>query len=352
MKNVFEDIPFTDGELGKRKLVDEKHLLAMQIALKSGQRVPEHNANSNVHLLVVEGEVVVTLNGTDTAAPSGSLIPVAFQSPMSIRNDSAANASFLVWKTPHPDAMTKSSVLSPNQTVADLVIQRPELREKLEKTGIDYCCGGKRPLGEAVEAAGIKWSEFLVSMNEISTKKTGDSAYENWNEAPISALAEHILEKHHSFTKEQLHRLNSLLPEVKAAHGARHGELLTRLQRIYDGLRAELDNHLSKEEQILFPVIKRIQAFINGKGEKPVLQYGSLTSHIRKLEAEHDSAGEALAGLRKTSDNYRLPDDACMKFKALYDALQNLEADLHEHIHLENNILFPKSIKLEDDMTF
>jgi len=253
-------------------------------------------------------------------------------------------------KTPHPEAIAKTTVIHPDQTVADLVIQHPEWRERLETMGIDYCCGGKHPLGEAVKAAGIEWPAFLALMNETSAAKTVDPVYENWNEAPLSVLVDHILEKHHTFTKEQLPRLDGLLAKVRVAHGVKHGEMLTRLQSLYDGLHAELDTHLMKEEQILFPAIKGIDAFVNGKGEKPVVQCGSVANPIRQMEAEHDSAGGALAGIRQTTDSYRLPADACLTFKALYDGLQALEADLHEHIHLENNILFPKSIKLEEVM--
>ena len=102
MINVLEDIPYTDGRMGKRQLVDEAHLLVMQVALQPGQQVPPHNANSNVHLLIVEGQVIVTLDGKDTAAAKGALLPIAIQTPMSIRNDSQENASFLIFKSPHP----------------------------------------------------------------------------------------------------------------------------------------------------------------------------------------------------------------------------------------------------------
>jgi quercetin dioxygenase-like cupin family protein len=106
MKNVLEDIPYTDGQMGKRQLVDEPHLLVMQVALQPGQQVPPHDANSNVHLLIIEGQVVVTLNGNDTAAAKGTLLPVAIQTPMSIRNDSRENASFLIFKSPHPSEIS------------------------------------------------------------------------------------------------------------------------------------------------------------------------------------------------------------------------------------------------------
>ncbi len=105
MKNVFKDIPYTDAQIGKRKLVDEKHLLVMQVALKPGQQVPEHNANANVHLLVIEGQITVTLAGTSTVAAKGSLLPVDHKTLMSIRNDSKENASFLIFKSPNPSEM-------------------------------------------------------------------------------------------------------------------------------------------------------------------------------------------------------------------------------------------------------
>ena len=102
MKNVLEGIPYTDGQMGKRQLVGETHLLVMQVALQPGQQVPPHNANSNVHLLIIEGQVIVTLDGKDTAAAKGALLPIAIQTPMSIRNDSQENASFLIFKSPNP----------------------------------------------------------------------------------------------------------------------------------------------------------------------------------------------------------------------------------------------------------
>lgn len=105
MTNVLENIPYTDGHMGKRKLVDEKHLLVMQVALKPGQQVPEHGANSNVHLLVVEGQIIVTLAGKDTVATKGSLLPVGFKTLMSIRNATNENASFMIFKSPNPSEM-------------------------------------------------------------------------------------------------------------------------------------------------------------------------------------------------------------------------------------------------------
>ncbi|GEM_PF-166045 len=347
MKNIFKEVPYTEGRMGSRQLVNEKPLLVMQIALKPGQQVPLHKANSNVHLLVLEGDVIVTLDGREFPAPRGTLLPVAFQTPMTIRNDTDSNASFIVLKTPNPSEMSSSGIsVREDQTVAELVVEHPELKEKLEKMGIDYCCGGKRPLGEAVRAAGIEWPAF-VSKLQAEAKS---SAQKDWNKVPVTELADHILNRHHTFMKEQLPRMDSLLTKVRSAHGENHGPMIDDLRRVFDSLRAEIEMHLMKEEQILFPAIKAVDAYVSGTGGVPEIHCGSVANPIRQMEYEHDSAGEALSEMRRITGNYTLPEDACQTFAALYDGLQAIEADLHEHIHLENNILFPRSVRQEKEM--
>jgi len=125
--------------------------------------------------------------------------------------------------------------------------------------------------------------------------------------------------------------------------------MLRGVRKPYDLLHAELDGHLVKEEEILFPAIKEIDAFVTGKGERPFVHCGSVANPIAQMEAEHENAGSALVDIRRETDNYTLPADACQTFAAFYEGMEALEADLHEHIHLENNILFPKSIKQETD---
>ena len=138
-----------------------------------------------------------------------------------------------------------------------------------------------------------------------------------------------------------------LADKVYNAHKKNHGPMLSELNKIFENLRADIETHLLKEEQILFPMIKEIEAFAAGKGPKPVAHCGTVENPIRQMEAEHDAAGNLLAQMRKITQDYALPDDACESFKALYEGLQELEEDLHEHIHIENNILFPKSIVME-----
>lgn len=240
--------------------------------------------------------------------------------------------------------------ISPEGTIGELVVRHPQLKACLEKMGIDYCCGGKKPLGVAAELAGLEWSEVLATLQMalLSEYKSADN--KDWNNSPLSVLADHIVSKHHAFTKEQLIRLDGLLTRVQRAHAAQHGAMLNHMRREYDPLRAELDEHLLKEEQILFPLIKGIDAFVSGNGIKPVMHCGSIANIIKQMDHEHESAGNALVEIRRLTDGYQLPEDSCQTFAALYDGLQALESDLHEHIHLESNILFPKSIAQEKEM--
>jgi regulator of cell morphogenesis and NO signaling len=241
----------------------------------------------------------------------------------------------------------KANAFNPEQTVAEVVLRHPQLRTRLEQLGIDYCCGGKKPLADAVSHAGLDFETVMtVLSNALAHSHSADPATD-WAKASLTDLANHILDTHHVFTKAQLPRIDTLLARVQKAHSASHGPLLNALRKAFDPLRAELEAHLMKEEQILFPAIIAIDGFLAGRNAKPVVHCGSVAHPIRQMEHEHDGAGEILASIRSHTHNYELPGDACETFKALYDALAALEADLHEHIHLENNILFPAIIAAE-----
>ena len=152
---------------------------------------------------------------------------------------------------------------------------------------------------------------------------------------------------HHGYMKAALPRLGSLVPKVLKAHAEHHGNVLRQVQTLFDALNAELSSHLMKEEQVLFPYIVALELHFRDGTAKPPAPFGSARNPIRQMEREHESAGQALAKLREVTDNYTLPPDACPTFKAMYEELQRMEADLHQHIHLENNILFPRAIELE-----
>ena len=241
--------------------------------------------------------------------------------------------------------------LRPDQTVAEIVIQHPQLRARLEQLGIDYCCGGKRSLKDAISVAGLELKTVLGELEQRLHQEQGATATTtDWTAVPLTVLADHILDTHHVFTKTQLARIDILLAKVQNAHRTQHGTMLDSLRDAFDPIRAELEAHLMKEEDILFPAIKGIDGFMSGRNAKPFVHCGSIANPIQQMEHEHDSAGEILVKMRKITENYTLPDDACQTFQALYEALEALEADLHEHIHLENNILFPASIRQEQRM--
>lgn len=246
--------------------------------------------------------------------------------------------------------LESDNTLQPEQTVADIVLRHPQLRTRLEQLGIDYCCGGKKPLVEAVRRAGLDMESVLTVLSNALAHGQGSAPSTDWTTTSLTDLATHILDTHHVFTKTQLPRIDMLLARVQKAHGVSHGPLLDSLRRAFNPLRAELEAHLMKEEQILFPAIIAIDGFLAGRNERPTVHCGSVAHPIRQMEYEHDGAGEILVTMRRLTHNYQLPDDACETFKALYEALAALEADLHEHIHLENNILFPGSVVQEKQM--
>ena len=235
-------------------------------------------------------------------------------------------------------------------TVADLVLAHPTLRPLLDRLGIDYCCGGKKPFAQAVRDAGHDLKTVMDNCRRTLQASAGAPAATDWGRATVTELADHILATHHAFTRSQITRIDGLLARVQRAHAAAHGALLEQVREIFDALRAELESHLAKEEQVLFPAIQAIDGYLAGRNARPAIHCGRVAYPIRQMEAEHDSAGAALARLRALTGGYQAPADACATFQALYEALPALEADLHEHIHLENNILFPRSVGQEERM--
>jgi regulator of cell morphogenesis and NO signaling len=227
------------------------------------------------------------------------------------------------------------------QTVGQIAVQAPGAASVFEKYRIDYCCGGKRPLDEVCRERGISSEAVLAEVEQASAHAATDR---DWTQASLSELIGHIVSTHHQYVKTELPLLDARLARVIQAHGARHGEMLKSLQSVFWGLRDELLAHLRKEEAILFPAIEELERARN-EGRRPApTPFGSVENPIRMMMFEHDSAGEALSRMHAITGDYALPPDACTTFKALYTGLQEFETDLHQHIHLENNILFPRAL--------
>jgi regulator of cell morphogenesis and NO signaling len=232
------------------------------------------------------------------------------------------------------------------KSVRELALENPNATRVFEEFGIDYCCGGKRSLEDACSAANLQVDEVLKSLQSAVASANTRNGEPNWSTGPLSDLIERIKSKHHKYTREEITRLRPLFEKVCAAHGERHGELLEARKK-FAALAQELSTHMMKEEMVLFPYIERMEeARIEGGPILPA-PFGTVRNPVAMMVHEHDSAGELLRSLRTLTNDYESPRDACLSYRTLYSALAEFERDLHEHIHLENNVLFPRAIEME-----
>jgi regulator of cell morphogenesis and NO signaling len=231
--------------------------------------------------------------------------------------------------------------LSETTLVRELVARAPQTRPVFESFGIDYCCGGGRPLAAAAAGRGLAVGTLLAALRQalLAPPPAGED-YRDWSEASAGELADYIEKRHHAFMHRQLPRLEELMARVSKAHGARHGRVLSALAGLGEAIDAALTHHLYTEELVIFPLIRQLAG--GAPPERRAEAQESLGYHLEHLEQEHQAAGRELERMRAVTSNYALPEDACESWKALYDGLAAVEADLHQHIHLENNVLFPK----------
>jgi len=230
------------------------------------------------------------------------------------------------------------------RTVAEIALERPQAAAVFEKLGIDYCCGGRTPLAAACEAAGVDLNH-VEGLLERAGNDQPDAG--NWGEQSLASLVSNIVEKHHSYCREEGLRLQPLLAKVVSKHGGHRPEL-SQVQDLFTALGNELSMHMMKEEQMLFPYIIALEESATHKSAPPRAPFGTVQNPVRMMVQEHDDAGHLLKEIRSLSGNFTAPPDACPSFKALCQGLEAFEADLHQHIHLENNILFPRAVTLED----
>ena len=232
------------------------------------------------------------------------------------------------------------------KTVGEYALEIPAATRIFEKLGLDYCCGGGTSLADACTAAGVSVAEVLDSL-KANLESVSTSAARDWQALSQAELITHIVDKHHAFTREELVRLEALLAKVSGVHGKNHPELF-QIQDQFGKLRGELEPHMLKEEGVLFPYIIRMEEAKMAKQTLPPPPFRTVQNPVRVMMAEHDAAGYILRTIREASSDYAVPPDGCISYKILYGALAALEVDLHQHIHLENNILFPRAVELED----
>lgn len=232
------------------------------------------------------------------------------------------------------------------KTVRELALENPAATRIFEKLGIDYCCGGNKPLEEACRAASIPIDEVLDSLESAAESARAPKDVQDWKAEPLAELVAHINSTHHKYTREELARLGPLFNKVCSVHGKNHPELL-HIQTVFRGLAQELTMHMMKEEMVLFPYIVRMEEAVIQKEPVVPPPFVSVQNPVTMMEHEHDSAGNALRTMREASNGYAAPADACVSYQTLYKALAVFETDLHQHIHLENNILFPRAVAME-----
>jgi regulator of cell morphogenesis and NO signaling len=222
----------------------------------------------------------------------------------------------------------------------------PGATRVFEKMGIDYCCGGAKPITEACQAAGVTIEEVERSIEQSEALVGSLAELKDWRDESLASLIYHIQGKHHVFTRDEMGRIEPLLAKVCSVYGQERPELL-HIQALFGELKRELLLHMMKEENILFPYIKDLEAAIGAGRSAPVPMFGTVRNPVRMMMSEHDGAGDVLRRIRQLSDDFNPPADACVSYQTLYRAIEELEHDLHQHIHLENNILFPRAIEIE-----
>jgi regulator of cell morphogenesis and NO signaling len=231
------------------------------------------------------------------------------------------------------------------KTVRELAVENPAVTRVFEKLGIDYCCGGNQSLGEACRTANLPMRQVLDLMQAAEPAQAVQKD-RDWQRESLSDLIAHITTTHHAYTRTEIARLGPLFDKVCSVHSNNHPELL-QVRASFRGLAQELTMHMMKEEMVLFPYVAQMEeAFLHGEPVSPS-PFGSVKNPVSMMEHEHDSAGNALRAMRRASSGYAPPVDACISYQTLYRALADFESDLHQHIHLENNILFPRAIAME-----
>lgn len=243
--------------------------------------------------------------------------------------------------------LLESTMLDPTKTVRELALQIPNATRIFEKMKIDYCCGGDKSLQEACDSAGVKVAELELLFEQAAESAAPPNGLPDFQSLTLTDLIGHILAKHHVYTKEEMVRLQSLIEKVIGAHGENHPEL-RNIGDVFQEMCADLTPHMAKEENVLFPYLEELEASFLQNRPAPFAPFGTVKNPVRMMMMEHDTVGDLLRELRALSSDYAVPADGCISYQTLYQALEAFEKDLHQHIHLENNILFPRAVEMEE----
>ncbi|MDX1630923.1 MAG: iron-sulfur cluster repair di-iron protein [Thermoanaerobaculia bacterium] len=230
-------------------------------------------------------------------------------------------------------------MLEPSQQIATIARDHPSTVRVFQRHGIDFCCGGKRPLSEVCDERGLSSRELLQELEEACAAPEPE---DDWNRASLGKLSGHIVRRYHGALRRELPLLGELAVKVADRHGDRHPELL-EVRDLFQSLRDEMFQHMAKEEEILFPLIERMEGSAKGEGFQPPV---AIDGPVAAMEDDHEQVARILARMRSLTTDFTPPDTACNSYRGLYQGLSDLEADTHVHIHLENNVLFPRAQEL------
>ena len=236
--------------------------------------------------------------------------------------------------------------LSKEQTIGEVVAQDFRTATVFEKYGLDFCCGGNQSITSACNEAGVDVESLLTALEQVGGENSNNIDYNSW---PIDLLADYIEKTHHRYVAQQIPLLKAYLEKISNVHGNRHPELL-EIKTLFDECAVELTSHMKKEEMVLFPFVRQMVAAQQAVGANLAAPFGTVQNPIKMMMHEHDAEGERFRKIAQLSNQYALPADGCNTYKVAMETLKAFEKDLHTHIHLENNILFPKAIAMEEEL--
>jgi regulator of cell morphogenesis and NO signaling len=234
------------------------------------------------------------------------------------------------------------------ETIGEIVTKDYRKAQAFKKLGIDFCCGGKKTIAEVGAQKGISLQKINEELEAV--EHSGNISGElDYDKLPIDFLSDYVINTHHQYCRENIPFITELAQKVARVHGDSHPEL-TRVKDIFVRVGSDLSQHMMKEENIVFPYVKELISVRKLGGKLTEKPFGNVSNPIKAMDMEHEQAGKDLAEISKITSDYTLPADACNSYTILYKKLEEFENDLHKHVHLESNIIFPKAIKLEKEL--
>ncbi len=234
-----------------------------------------------------------------------------------------------------------------NKTVAEIVTENIKTADIFKKNGIDFCCGGNVSVKSICEKKGVDYNQIKEDLSNLTTgREKNQLDFNSWD---LDFLSDYIINTHHKFVTESSDIIIQYSDKVANVHGHHYTEVV-EINKLFHDIAAELNQHMHKEEMILFPYIKQLSEAKKAGEKMDAPPFGTIQNPINMMEAEHDGAGDIIHKIAELTNNFTPPEDACNTFRALYASLEEFQNDLFQHIHLENNILFPKAIRLEKEI--